>query len=179
MTNNKTRMVVEAGIMIALSTVLSLLTLFKMPQGGSITAGSMIPIIFFAVRWGVGPGLLAGLAYGLIQAILPGAYIMHPVQFLLDYPIAFTCLGLAGFFNKNTYSALAGTAVAVVGRLICHLLSGVIFFGEYAPAGQSPWLYSFIYNGTFLGGELMITAVIVILLVKFVPSLPLAENKAS
>jgi thiamine transporter len=164
-------MVVEAGIMLALSCALSMLTIYKMPQGGSITAGSMIPIIFFAVRWGVGPGLLTGLAYGLIQAILPGAYIMHPIQFLLDYPVAFTCLGLAGFFNKDNASILAGTALAVLGRLVCHILSGVVFFGEYAPVGQSPWVYSLIYNGTFLGVEFIITAILVVLLVKFVPQM--------
>ena len=164
-----TKMVVEGGLMVALSTALSLLVLFKMPQGGSVTAASMVPLILFAYKWGVGPGILAGLAHGAIQAILPGAYVMHPVQFLLDYPVAFACLGMAGLFRQTAWGVYPGAVLAVFLRLVCHVVSGVVFFASYAPVGQNVWLYSTVYNGTFLGAELGISLVVLVLLYSALP----------
>jgi thiamine transporter len=90
-------------------------------------------------------------------------YIYHPAQVLLDYPIAFGALGLAGFFTNY---ALIGVAVAIFGRFISHLLSGVIFFAEYAPAGMSPVVYSAIYNGSYLIGEFIVSAVLTYIIIK-------------
>jgi thiamine transporter len=139
-----------------------------MPQGGSVTTASMVPLILFAFKWGVGPGTLAGLAYGAIQAILPGAYVMHPVQFFLDYPVAFACLGLAGLFRQKPWGVYPGAAVAVLIRLFMHVVSGVVFFASYAE-GQNVWLYSILYNGSFLGVELVISLVVLVLLYTALP----------
>lgn len=166
------KMLAEGGIMIALAMLLSYIKLFKAPQGGSVTAGSMIPIMIFAMRWGVGPGLLVGAVYGLLQfAIEP--YIYHPVQFLLDYPIAFGFLGLAGIAkidnrqmsNKDYVIIVLGVLLAIGGRFVSHLLSGVIFFAEYA-GDQNPWIYSTLYNGGYLLPEFIISSVILALLWK-------------
>lgn len=166
------KMLAEGGIMIALSMLLSYIKLFKAPQGGSVTAGSMIPIMIFAMRCGVGPGLLVGAVYGLLQfAIEP--YIYHPVQFLLDYPIAFGFLGLAGIAkidnrqmsNKDYVIIILGVLLAIGGRFVSHLLSGVIFFAEYA-GDQNPWIYSTLYNGGYLLPEFIISSVILALLWK-------------
>ena len=70
MKNTNVRMLVEAGVMIALAQVLSYVVIYQMPQGGSVTAGSMVPILLFAVRWGTAQGLLAGAVYGILQFIL-------------------------------------------------------------------------------------------------------------
>lgn len=164
-----TKMLVEGGLMIALSTVLSLIVLFKMPQGGSITAASMVPIILYACKWGVGPGVLAGLAHGALQAILPGAYVVHPIQFLLDYPLAFACIGLAGIFGQKSWGMYPGAVLAIFLRLVSHVLSGVIFFASYAEAGQNVWIYSTLYNGPFLLVELGISLVVLTALYKVVP----------
>ncbi|KPU28265.1 proton-coupled thiamine transporter YuaJ [Caloranaerobacter sp. TR13] len=170
--NVKIRMLTEGGVMVALASILSMLKIYEAPFGGSVTAGSMIPIIIFALRWGIMPGLFVGLVYGIIQSIL-GLYFVHPIQYLLDYPIAFALLGLAGISKslgnkiKNKYLNLfIGVFIAIFGRFIAHLLSGVIFFAEYAPEGMNPWLYSAIYNGSYLGIELIISLVLVLLLNK-------------
>jgi thiamine transporter len=167
-TQKTTKMLVEGGLMTALSTVLSLIVLFKMPQGGSVTAASMVPLMLFAFKWGLGPGILAGLTHGAIQAILPGAYVMHPVQFLLDYPVAFACMGLAGLFRHKNWGMYPGVVLAILLRFVCHLLSGVIFFASYAE-GQNVWLYSTIYNGSFLAAELGISLLVMALLYAALP----------
>lgn len=168
-----TKMLTEGAIAIALSFVLGLFTIFEFPQGGSITAGQMIPIIIFSLRYGAGKGFLVGAVYGVINMIF-GGYVMHPVQAILDYPLAFGSLGLAGLFAddfnlRHDYSAVfKGTFIAVIARLICHVLTGVIFFASYAPENQSALVYSIIYNGTFLLFEFVITMLILSLLQKFI-----------
>ncbi|MDP2873559.1 MAG: energy-coupled thiamine transporter ThiT [Bacillota bacterium] len=160
MRSRSTQALAEAGMMIALAVLLSNFKIFRMPQGGSVTAGSMIPILIVALRWGPRTGLLTGAAYGAIRYMM-GGYVIHPIQGLLDYPIAFGLLGLAGLFRRQP---VAGVGAGLLGRFAAHLTAGAVFFGEYAPAGQSPWVYSAIYNSGYLGAELVISAVIVWLL---------------
>ncbi|WP_352419963.1 energy-coupled thiamine transporter ThiT [Proteiniborus sp.] len=171
----KVRFLTESGIMIALATVLSMIKVYEAPFGGSVTAGSMIPIILIGIRWGTLPGIIVGLVYGILQAILE-PYIVHPIQFLLDYPIAFGLLGLSGLYrnisNINPGSktmdyvgAIFGILIAIFGRFISHVLSGVVFFSENA-ADINSWLYSLGYNGAYLLVELVISIIIIILLWK-------------
>jgi thiamine transporter len=161
--SNRTQIVAEIAIFTALSTALSLITFVVFPQGGSVTLASMVPIIWLALRRGPKIGLFAGAVYGLVQlAVMPQIYFLP--QVLLDYPVAFGCLGLAGFFHKRW--ALAGVAVAITGRFIMHLISGALFFASYAPAGMNPWVYSVIYNGSYMLPELVITLFVVFLLQK-------------
>lgn len=165
-------MLAEAGIMIALSVLLSFVKIYQMPNGGSITAGSMIPILFFALKWGFRPGITVGIAYGIVDFIIK-PYFYHPVQVLLDYPVAYGLLGLAGMFyvmkDKDSTSDLIkiviGVSLAVTGRMVSHVLSGVIFFAEYA-GDKNPWLYSLGYNASYLVPELLISVVIIILIWK-------------
>ena len=86
-----------AALSIALSFVLSYIKLFSMPNSGSVTLASMLPLMLFSAAYGVGPGLLAGAAYGLLQYV-QGGWFVHPIQFLLDYPLAFALIGLAGVY---------------------------------------------------------------------------------
>ncbi|MFZ5814056.1 MAG: energy-coupled thiamine transporter ThiT [Bacillota bacterium] len=155
---------VETAIMIALAVALSYVKLFKMPQGGSVTLGSMVPIMLIALRHGAGWGVATGAIAGLIQYMLE-PYFVHPVQFLLDYPLAFAALGLAGLAHGRPFMAAAWLGpVALLGRFVAHVISGAVFFAEYAPAGQSPWVYSMIYNGSYMLPELVISGVLLMLL---------------
>lgn len=154
------RLMAQIAIMLALSIVLDFLKIYRMPQGGSVTFGSMVPIILLSLWYGPEVGMLTGLLFGLVSLIL-GPYILHPVQVLFDYPLPFLLLGAAGFFRKNKYVA---AVIAVVLRYICHVISGVVFFAEYAPEGQSPLAYSLIYNGSFIAVELIICIIILALL---------------
>lgn len=132
-----------AAMCLALAFLLSFIKLWEMPQGGSITPASMLPIMLFAYVYGTPKGLIVGLAYGLLQC-LQSFWVVHWAQFLLDYGIAFIVLGFAGIFKKNI---LPGMAIAGVLRYVAHVASGAIFFAEaYAAPGQSFLAYSMIYN---------------------------------
>lgn len=171
----KVRFLAESGIMIALATVLSMIKVYEAPFGGSVTAGSMIPIILIGIRWGTLPGILVGLVYGILQAVLD-PYIVHPIQFLLDYPIAFSLLGLSGLYKNikdikpeskvmEYIGAVVGVVLAIFGRFISHVLSGVVFFSENAKDLDS-WSYSMKYNGAYLGIELLVSIIIIMLIWK-------------
>lgn len=160
-----TRMLVEAGIMIALAQVLSFIK-YELPFGGSITPGSMIPVMIFAIRWGAKPGLLAGLVYGFLQFALGTKFSYHPLGIFLDYIFAYGCLGYAGLFRKNLLTTVGSIAIALTGRFTFHYLSGIILWASYAPEGMSPYLYSLLYNGSYMLPELLISALIISLLYK-------------
>ena len=155
-----TKIIAETVMFVALATVLSYLKLFSLPQGGSVTAASMVPILWLALRRGPKVGLFAATVYGLVQFAL-GPYIYHPAQVLLDYPIAFGLLGLAGFFQKRPF---IGVSLGIIGRFVAHFLSGIIFFSSYAPEGMHPAVYSAVYNGGYLLVELVITIYVIYLL---------------
>jgi thiamine transporter len=153
---------VEIGIAVALVAVLSNIRVYKLPQGGSITAGSLVPVFYIALRWGGRTGVLAGVLAGLANYVFEPVFV-HPVQALLDYPVAFGALGLAGFLPR---SPVLGIILGGVGRFLAHFLSGVVFFASYAPEGTSPALYSAIYNGSYMLPEIVISIVLTLLVVR-------------
>lgn len=158
-------MLAYAALAIALSFLLSYIRLWRMPQGGSVTAASMLPLMLFAYAFGVAPGLLAGVAYGVMQ-LMQQSWVLNVWQVLLDYPIAFAMTGLAGAFSQMEKQRGAATPIALGVVLCCFLrfaasvLSGVVFFAEYAPVGQAPFVYSFLYNGAYMLPEAVLTALL-------------------
>lgn len=154
------QLIARIGIALALATILKMLRLYHFPQGGSITLGSMIPILLIAFMYGPRVGCLTGFLYGVLTFILD-PYIMHPVQVLFDYPLPFMALGLAGFFNSKKW---LGVSIAVFVRFICHFISGIAFFGSFAPEGMSPAIYSLLVNGPMIGIEGIICLVILTVL---------------
>ena len=160
------RMLATAAVCLALSFLLSYIKLWDPPTGGSVTAASMLPVMLFAWLYGVGPGLIVCFAYSLLQC-LQGPYVVHWLQFLLDYPIAYTVLGLAGAFRrvKAPWALPAGIVLACFSRFVCHFLTGVIYFSEYAPAADmaSVLIYSIGYNGLYMAIEAAVSAVLVCL----------------
>lgn len=142
-----------AALSIALSFILSYIKIFRMPNSGSVTLASMLPLMLFAASYGVGPGLLAGAAYGLLQ-YLQGGWFVHPIQFLLDYPLAFALIGLAGLYKYmpkawSQWSIYAAMVLGALGRCISATLAG-IFYWETAP-----WA-SLVYNGAYLVPDTLI-----------------------
>lgn len=158
-----------ASIFVALATVLSFIKVYKLPLGGSITLFSMLPIVIIAYALGIKWGLASSFVYSLIQlacgiffdgvlgwGLTPTALIG---TILLDYILPFTALGLVGFVSKKGNLALiSGTAVVVVIRFLCHLLSGAIIFDIWCE-WDSAWLYSVCYNGSYMLPELIITVI--------------------
>ena len=156
------KVLAETAIFVSLATALSLIVVYTLPQGGSITAASMVPILWLALRRGPKVGIAAGVLYGLIQLVLL-PYVIDPVQLLLDYPLAFGVLGFAGFFQKYP---VAGSAVGISGRFIMHFIAGVVYWAPIEAPTLNPFVYSAIYNGSYILPELVISGFVLYLLQK-------------
>lgn len=160
MKRNTVHLITESGICIALATILSMLTLYSWPYGGSVTVASMLPICLFAYRHSVRSGLACGFVHGMIQMFLgitqgvfKGADLGTTVgMVVLDYFLAFTLLGLAGIFKdkikSDSVSFALGCFIAAAARFICHILSGYIFFKSYAE-----WFFS--QDGFTIGNRIL------------------------
>lgn len=243
-----TRTVVEAGMMIALAVLLGRLMLFRAPMGGKVTPGSMIPLLLIAMLRGPVVGVSVGAAYGLINFLIGGSAPVSIIQWLLDYPLAYAALGVAGFFwlpglrkpgqsveppvvsrldvvmpalslalatlvlalagggyfggetsllqalrsadlmralvfgaiialvsalsgnlarrlpSRSFFLPVAGAFAGIGLRMFSHILSGVWFFGQYAPEGVSPWVYSLSYNAQYMVPEIIISGFILVYL---------------
>ena len=155
---NNTRALVYGAVAVALSFALSYARLFKLPQGGSVTFASLLPLMIYCMMFGTRRGLLVCLVYGTLQA-LQDPYIIHPMQFLLDYPLAFGLIGVSGIFvEKNVFKNkivgfVLGAVLAVGLRYACHVCSGVFAFADYfywdselMSKYDSAAIYSLAYN---------------------------------
>jgi thiamine transporter len=180
---SNTRSITYAAICIAMSFALSYLRIVKMPQGGSITIASLLPIMLYSYMFGIRKGVFTGAIYGLLQAF-QDPYILHPAQFVLDYPVAFACIGLAGLFtdfkpleNMPQIQFLIGGIIAGLARLLVHFVSGVFAFGSFASwyGYSNAWIYSIAYNSAYVLPDIAI-AIVVGTLVLCVPSVAKQVN---
>ncbi|MER1993276.1 MAG: energy-coupled thiamine transporter ThiT [Eubacteriales bacterium] len=158
--NWNAKMLSFASLSIALSFVLSCIRLYRMPQGGSVTPASMLPLMLFSTAFGVGPGLLAGLVYGILQ-YLQGGWFLNVWQFALDYLLAFAALGLAGLAKKlpEKWGLYCAMLIAVIGRALSATLAGIMFW-DTAPVA------SLVYNGTYLVPEVVICMILAAIIAK-------------
>lgn len=164
---------VTTAVMLALATALSLVKIFQMPLGGSVTLLSMLPIAMLAIEYGTGWGLVSAMLYSLIQLTLdlgsvmswgltPGVLVGCIV---FDYVLAFTSIGLSGLFRTKGYKGIClGIFVALFVRLISHIISGTIFFASWCPEGWNVFLYSVCYNGAYMLPEMIFTMIASVLL---------------
>lgn len=176
-------MIIEVAIFTALAVVLDNIPFLKFkvwPNGGSVSF-VMIPIFLVAFRWGLRAGLLSGLLLGLLKLIF-GPSILHLYQAFIEYGFAFTVIGIAGIFSGRLKAAiqagksglvfsyiLMGTLLGSSLRFLAHFYGGVVFWGEFAPEGQPAWLYSLLYNGSYMLPSFIVCAIGIFLLFKAQP----------
>ena len=171
----ETKVFVEIIVFAALSAVLYAIRPYTLPYGGSVTLGSMVPVMWLSMRRGVRAGILAGFIFGILALFIDIMFlgaaniIASPIQVILEYPIAFGVLGLAGIFHKKTVGfAEAGVALSIFIKFLIHYLVGAfiwVYVYEFPPEwGQ--FLWPAIYNGSFLLVEYVISAVLIAILVK-------------
>ena len=170
---NTTERLVVTGVMLALAAVLSMIKIWPMPLGGSVTLLSMVPIIVIAARYGTKWGLFSAFVYSLIQIGLDLSSIMGwgltvkmwVGSIMFDYLIPFTVLGLSAIFmKKGKFGLPVGVCMALSARFLSHVVSGVIFFGIWCPEGWNVWYYSLAYNGTYMLPELAFTVIAICVL---------------
>lgn len=165
----RTRKMTECGVAIALAVVLSFISIWKMPQGGSVSL-VMVPLFVAAYRHGAAWGVATGVVYSLVALMIDGV-IYHPMSVLLDYALAFGAVGIAGLFKADLKGIVTGTILGVLGRFVSSFLSGWLLFASYAPEGQSAFVYSLTYQASYLIPELVLTLLVLILLFKKVERL--------
>ena len=169
-------MLVEIAIFAAIGLVLDQISFKVWAQGGSVSL-VMVPIILIAFRWGLLSGLTTGLLIGVMQTVV------HWLQGLLDYGVAFTIVGLAAIVRRPMLEAtnnlnktkmalyiIVGTVLAGFLRYAAHTIAGAVFFSEYA-GNQNAWIYSIIYNGTYMLPATVLTAIVGVLLFTAAPQL--------
>ncbi|AEB25181.1 energy-coupled thiamine transporter ThiT [Bacillus sp. L381] len=176
---------IEIAIMTGAAVILDIVSgmFLRMPQGGSVSI-MMIPIFLISFRWGVKAGLTTGLLTGIVQIAIGNLFLQHPVQLFLDYIAAFAVLGFSGLFASGVReSALAkkrgaltayvigGVFIGSVLRYAAHTVSGAVFFGSYAPKGTPVWIYSLVYNATYMIPSFILSAIVLILLFMTAPRL--------
>ncbi|MEG1529659.1 MAG: energy-coupled thiamine transporter ThiT [Clostridia bacterium] len=151
---NNTKSLVYGAIAIAMSFALSYIKFLELGQGGSITFASLLPLIIYCCMFGTRRGIVVCLIYGVLQAI-QDPFIIHPMQFLLDYPLAFGLIGVSGIFMEKglfkkhkVVAFILGAVLAVLLRYSCHVCSGIFAFASYANIEKygTAIAYSFAYN---------------------------------
>lgn len=174
-------MLTECAVMVALSFALSCIKLFSMPLGGSVTLVSMLPVMLIGIKYGTLVGVGTGFVYSLTQlaqALIEGDVFPYCetigvliLCLLLDYLVPFTALGLSRvimdlkLIKNEELASYLGFGVAVFIRFICHFVTGAVIWGQWAPDGMGKFLYSLLYNGGFLGIDLLlclVTAVVIL-----------------
>lgn len=173
--NKKVLKLCESAVMIALATVLSLITFANLPFGGSVTLCSMLPLVLIAYRYGCKWGFLTGAVYGLVQMILGAENLTYGTSviavasiILFDYLVAFGVIGFGGIFRNKignqSVELCVGTLFACALRYICHFITGSTVWGGMAPEGTPVWIYSLTYNATYMIPETVVTIVSAVLL---------------
>jgi len=178
---NKLRALVESSLLISVGFVLSYVTIIKLPQGGSVTPLSMLPLLMIGLRHGCKWGIGGGLVYACLQMLQQfwppptGTVPAYIAVIMLDYIFAFSVLGLSGLFRGRRFGLLYAVPLCLTLRFVAHFLSGVIIWNIYA--GDLPvWLYSLTYNGSYMGVELAMTMAVSLVLCKTAPILFIAPQ---
>lgn len=170
---------VTSAMLIALAAVLSLIKIWQMPLGGSVTLLSMLPIVVISIRYGIKQGFFCSFLYSLVQIAFGLPELMAwgmTVQIwvgclVFDYVLAYGILGIAGIFRKKgTAGICMGIIIALVLRMVSHFISGTIFFDEWCPEGWNIYLYSLAYNGAYMLPEAVFTTVASVIIFK-IPSI--------
>lgn len=182
----ETKKLTLSAVMIALSAVLSMVKVYELPLGGSITLLSMLPVCVVAICYGTKWGLATSGLYALVQIALDLAKLMGYGMtaqtwigcLVFDYILAFGALGLAGVLRKHgTLGMCIGVAISCVVRFISHFISGSIVFSVFCPEGWNVYHYSIAYNGSYMLPELIITIVGAVLLFRLPQVKKLIENR--
>ena len=174
MDKQKVRMLCEGAICVAMSVVLSYVKLDVGPSGGSINA-TMIPLILFAIRWGTGWGVLAGLVFGTIKYFIGEGLVISWVSIIFDYSVAYAMVGLAGVLKRKANLAWLAAIIGCVCRFIVHYISGVTVYAQWMPEEflgmtmTSTWFYSALYNFFYMIPSTIITVVAILALTRSHP----------
>lgn len=168
----KLKVITESGMLLAVALALSQFKLFQMPSGGSISIG-ILPLLILSARQGVVTGCVSGAILGFLL-LTTRPFILHPLQFLLDYPLAYASIGLAGAVSWtnsspwiNLLKATTATTMANIIRLHLHVIAGAIFFVTEKDTVYQALIASYVYNLSHMVPETIICVIIVGLITRY------------
>lgn len=153
----------ESAILLALGFVLSLIKLYEMPNGGSITIASMLPVILIGIRWGLGWGFGASIVFSFLQ-FLTGIYAIAPLALLLDYVVAYGVLGFSGLFRGKKFGLIPATIICGLLRFVVHWISGATVWASTLPENLPVWYGSLLYNISYMLPEIGFTVLVALVL---------------
>ena len=154
------RRIAECGVLMALALALSFIKIFKLPNGGSVSLGTL-PLVLIAARYGFRTSFICGILFGFLL-VANGATFIHPIQFILDYPLAYSCISLAGLIKwENGLKAATAITMANIVKLQIHVIAGAIFFAKNKENIKEALIFSYGYNCGHLIPETIICAIIV------------------
>ena len=165
------RCLTEGAILVAAAQVLGYLKLWRMPWGGSITL-IMLPIVIYAVRWGLGPGIMGGFVLGVLQFAFDGGFALGWQSIIGDYILAYSVVGLAGLMHGKKGGVFTGLLIGGFARFLVHWVVGATVWAEYMPDAffgmtmTSPWVYSFLYNLAYIVPNIVICMIVLAVLYK-------------
>ncbi len=161
-----TKEIALSGLLLAIAFICSNIKITQMPMGGSITMISLIFISLIGYLFGAKVGLISALGYGFLQLAF-GGYVMHPIQMIFDYPLAFMCLGFSGLFRNKKNGLRNGYILGCLCKYLCHVFTGVVFFSETGASFFSSLTYSLAYNAYVLP-EVILTLVLLPVLLPYI-----------
>ena len=165
MRNKNLLTICEGAMLVAVAIGLSYLKFPTGAYGGSVSL-AMIPLIIFAVRWGIGWGFGAGLVFGTLKFLFAGGTALNWQSMLLDYSIAYAAVGCAGIMRGRKWGLVTGALIGCAARFIIHFISGITIYLEYAEPTfknirtSNPWVYSAVYNAYYIVGNLILALVV-------------------
>ena len=174
MRDQKVRMLCEGALCVAMSVVLSYVKMDVGPSGGSINA-TMIPLILFAIRWGAGWGIGAGLVFGTLKYFIGEGFVISWVSIIFDYSVAYAFVGFAGVLKRKANLAWLAALIGCVCRFVVHYISGVTVYAQWMPEEflgmtmTSTWFYSALYNFFYMIPSTIIAVAAVLALSKSAP----------
>jgi len=175
------RRLCEGAVLIAMAQILSMLRLYHFPYGGSVDA-AMVPLVVFAVRWGVLPGLGAGFVFGVLQYFTGSGLSISWVSLIGDYLISYSMLFTAGFFRRKKNGVIFGALAFGFARLLVHWVVGATVWAQYMPdtffgmTMTGPWFYSILYNGAYMVPCTLVTVLLAVILNSTLKRYMLAED---
>ncbi|MCL2701986.1 MAG: energy-coupled thiamine transporter ThiT [Defluviitaleaceae bacterium] len=150
-----------SAVCLAIAAALSMMPMFRMPQGGSVTPLCMLFIALPGYFFGPAAGFTAAISFSILRFIIRTPDLLHPAAILLDYILGYGAIGVAGFFQGKRNGLFTGYGLGVLGRFAFSTISGYVFYRQWAPEGQNPWAYSSLYQISYLGPEVFITVLII------------------
>lgn len=161
--NPRLQALCESALLLALGFVLSFLKIYQMPNGGSVTVASMLPVILIGIRWGLGWGFGSAIVFSLLQ-FLTGIYAIAPIALLLDYVVAYGVLGFSGLFKGKKYGLISASIVCGLLRFVVHWISGATVWASTLPEGLPVWYESLLYNVSYMLPEIGFTVLVALVI---------------